>query len=263
MPLQPPNDCDLRRVFILFLAAAYCVDLNVDTGTIACDAVLGFFQQRHVLNRILGNMKNKFEKLGNRPHLQKSASVIHHWVHEGDAEAVNEKIKLYREMGGNLSTEVEKQMGYRIVQLLVIIAKGKPPTDLNKRGYFPYGIKPAYSTKAFKNCPSSWFSNSLTTLYPYILKERSQWDGQDKKFSHPMNATGLWPSAKVKRYMTFYTLFRANRDKLFACYEEQEGVYHGAEPLSIGPPKDTTPLAQEDVDNMSSDSSDSVDGVFV
>ena len=153
-------------------------------------------------------------------------------------------------------------MGYRIVELLVRIAKGTAPTDDNKRGFYPYGKPSAVSTSIFKLNPPPWYSIALTFLYPYIVKSRTEWGSLEKKYSHPMNATGLWPVAVVNRYMSFFSLFRSNRDKLFCVYEEQDGTYHGPEPSfkTVLTDKQLTP---KDIDEMSSDTEDSVDGVFL
>ena len=87
-----------------------------------------------------------------------------------------------------------------------------------------------------------------------------------KKYFHPLNATatGLWPANILKRYMRFFSLFRANRDKLFASYESQDGIYHGAETAFRTVMNDMSPnkLTQKDIDEMSDESSDSVDGDF-
>ena len=267
VPVQPPNDCDLRSVFVLVLAAIYCIELNLVDGTLATSAVLGYFNTTTVLNRILGNVRTKFEKLSNRKHLLTCAGVIHSWIHEGGTQATKNKIKLYRELGASLKDDDEKEMGYRLVELLVIISKGKGPDDDNKRGYYPFGSQGANSTMVFKSLPSSWFANCLTVLYPYIVKPKDQWDAQRKKYSHPMNSTGLWPQSTVKRYMSFYSLFRANRSKLFASYEDQEGNYHGPEPYSSQVMDDQSPmsqpLTQKDIDDMSDETEDSVDGDFL
>ena len=155
-------------------------------------------------------------------------------------------------------------MAYHIVQLLVRVAAGRAPTDDNKWGFYPYGKPAAVSTMAFKACPSPWFANALTFLYPYILKPKGQWKELQKKYTHPLNATGLWPVNILKRYMSFFVLFRASRLRLLASYQSQNGVYHGADTdhrttvTTTNVPK----LTQQDIEDMSSDSEDSVDGVF-
>ena len=108
VPCQPPNDCDLRSAFVLVLAAFYCENLELVTGTLACSAVLGFLSNVNVLNRVLGNVKNKFERLQNRKQLKQSVSVIHEWIHKGDKERTSRLIRLYKGMGGALSTDEEQ-----------------------------------------------------------------------------------------------------------------------------------------------------------
>ena len=61
--------------------------------------------------------------------------------------------------------------------------------------------------------------------------------------------------------MSFFALFRASRDALFASYETQEGTYHGPEVRTVM--NDMSPtITQKDIDEMSDDSDDSVDGDF-
>ena len=157
----------------------------------------------------------------------------------------------------------ESEMAHRIVELLVRVAAGRPSTDDNKWGFYPYGKPAAVSTMAFKACPSPWFANALTFLYPYLTKPKDQWKELKKKYTHPLNATGLWPANILKRYMSFFSLFRSSRLRLFASYESQNGIYHGTDtdhrPVTT---TDEPKLTQQDIDNMSSDSEDSVDGVF-
>jgi hypothetical protein len=262
---QPPNDIDLRTAFVLCVAGVYCAELALVNGTLACSAVLGYLNSPKVLNRVMGNVKVKFEKLHNRSHLLKSAAVIHGFIHDGDAAAVKRKVLLYRSMAGAMHSNEESEMAYRIVELLVRVAAGREPNDENKWGFYPYGKSAAHSTMAFKACPSPWFANALTFLYPYLLKPKSQWKELAKKYTHPMNATGLWPVNLLKRYMSFFSLFRASRLELFASYQSQDGIYHGRDTdhsrtvtKDVSSPK----LTQKDVDDMSDESEDSVDGVF-
>ena len=76
-------------------------------------------------------------------------------------------------------------MAYRIVELLVRVAAGKPPTNENKWGFYPFGKPAGVSTMAFKACPSPWFANALTFLYPYLTKPKAQWKELKKKYTHP------------------------------------------------------------------------------
>ena len=155
-------------------------------------------------------------------------------------------------------------MAYRIVELLVRVAAGRGPTEGNKWGFYPYGKPAAVSTMAFKTCPSPWFANALTFLYPYLTKPRAQWKALQLKYTHPLNATGLWSANILKRYMSFFSLFRASRLKLFASYQSQNGIYHGKDTdhVTIVTTTDAPKLTQQDIEAMSSDSEDSVDGVF-
>ena len=156
-------------------------------------------------------------------------------------------------------------MAYRIVEFLVRVATGRGPTKANKWGFYPYGKPAAVSTMVFKATPSPWFASALTFIYPYITKPRAQWEELALKYTHPLNATGLWPQNILKRYMSFFSLFRSSRLKLFASYESQNGIYHGRDTdhttivtTTCAPDK----LTHKDIEAMSSDDEDSVDGVF-
>ena len=269
---QAPNDIDLRSAFVVAVAAIYCRELKLIPGTLSSSAVLGYMSNDRVLNRIMGNVKIKFEKLHNRSHLLHSAGILHDFIHDGNAEDVKRKLLLYRNMAGDMSTNEDSEMAYRIVELLVRVAAGRAPSDDNKYGFYPYGRPAAISTTAFMGCPSPWFANALTFLYPYLAKPRSQWAELGKKYTHPLNSTGLWPVNVLRRYMSFFSLFRASRLKLFESYQSQDGEYHhGKEPEPHSPAAPTNrkrtvshspQLTQQDIDDMSDESEDSVDGVF-
>ena len=127
-----------------------------------------------------------------------------------------------------------------------------------------YGKPAVVSTVAFKASPSPWFTNALTFIYPYITKPKAQWKELKLKCTHPLNATGLWPQNILKRYMSFFSLFRASRLKLFVSHESQNGIYHGRDTdhTTIVTTTSAPKLTHQDVEAMSSDDEDSVDGVF-
>ena len=147
------------------------------------------------------------------------------------------------------------------VEFLLRVAAGRGPTEANKWGFYPFGKPAAVSTMAFKACPSPWFANVLTFLYPYLTKPRAQWKELKKKYTHPLNATGLWPANILKRYMSIFSLFRSSRLKLLASYQSQNGIYHGRENTTVTT-NNVSKLTQKDIDDLSDESSDSVDGVF-
>ena len=69
----------------------------------------------------------------------------------------------------------------------------------------------------------------------------------------------------------FFSLFRDSRLKLFASHQSQDGEYHGKEPEPHSPAapanrkrtvSHSPQLTQQDIDDMSDESEDSVDGVF-
>ena len=80
-----------------------------------------------------------------------------------------------------------------------------------------------------------------------------------------MSSTGLWPVAVINRYLSFFSLFRSNRDcvqdQLFASYEVQGGEYHGPEPKTTTRGKSREVVM--DVTALSSEDEDSVDADFV
>ena len=132
---------------------------------------------------------------------------------------------------------------YRIIQLLVRVAQGRPPNEDNKYGMYPYGKKAAESNRAFQEVPFTKFAHTLTVIYPFIRYDRNEWvaqklirdptipkgaRGAGNPASHPLNADGLWHISLLKRYRKFFRLFQEKREKLFESYEDQEGEYHGA-----------------------------------
>ena len=134
---------------------------------------------------------------------------------------------------------------YRIVEFLVRVAQGRPPNEDNKYGMYPYGKKAAVSNRAFQEVPFTKFAHTLTVIYPFIRYDRKQWvaeklvrdpaipkgtKGSGNPASHPLNADGLWNINLMKRYQQFFRLCKTKLHKLFECYEDQDGEYHGAEP---------------------------------
>ena len=101
---QGPDAIDLRTAFVVAVAGVYCQELKLIQGTQACSAVLGYFANPKVLNRIMGNVKVKFEKYHNRKHLLQAAGAIHEFIQAGDEAAVKNKVMLYRSMAGAMNT---------------------------------------------------------------------------------------------------------------------------------------------------------------
>ncbi len=143
------------------------------------------------------------------------------------------------------------------MELLVRVAQGRPPTDTNKRGYYPFGSKAAQSTREFKKVPFTNFAHTLTVIYPFIRFDKNEW--KDKALhtaAHPMNAGGLWHISLMKRYEKFFKLCHKKLPKLFESYEEQDGEYHGAEHVQQTSGLCGTPrrkLTMVDVQNMTDD----------
>ena len=162
------------------------------------------------------------------------------------------------------------------------MAQGRPPTEDNKRGYFPYGKPAAESNRAFQEVPWTKFAHTLTVIYPFIRYDRSEWVAQklirDPKVAkgvrgvgnparHPLNAGGLWHIHLMKRYQKFFRLCKQKLLKLFESYEDQDGEYHGADPApppAAGGGGARRRLTLADVQNMTDeDEGNSMDDEFM
>ena len=64
-----------------------------------------------------------------------------------------------------------------------------------------------------------------------------------------MNYRGLCTAPDLKRFLTFFALFRQKK-QLFQCYQEQEGEFHGDEELLASA---DIPLTQVDLAKWSDD----------
>ena len=87
IPLQPPHKpMNLLNQFLLVVASAYnlYLDPEVEDGTDASLAVLGFLSTPSVTRKLLTFMKNRYLKLGNKKHLSKCAKGLNKWVRAGD-----------------------------------------------------------------------------------------------------------------------------------------------------------------------------------
>ena len=74
-----------------------------------------------------------------------------------------------------------------------------------------------------------------------------------------MNYRGLWTAPDLKRFLTFFALFRQKKEQLFQCYEEQDGDFLGEEETLA---EAGIPLTQQDLDNMTDSDSNSMDAEF-
>jgi hypothetical protein len=118
VPCQPPNDIDWQSVFVCVVAAEYCKQLKVPDGTMATTAVLMFLRQRRVLSKILGNLRTMMEKVANKLYLTTCIGTIYGWVREGDLADKRKKLAIIRELGGDLSTDLEQHTAYRHVHII-------------------------------------------------------------------------------------------------------------------------------------------------
>ena len=81
-------------------------------------------------------------------------------------------------------------IAYRLVGFLVRVTQGRPPTESNKRGYYPYGVKAAQSSKKFKKVPFTMFAHTLTVIYPFIRFDKNEWVSR-KLIKDPNRAKGV------------------------------------------------------------------------
>ena len=103
---------------------------------------------------------------------------------------------------------------YRLVELLVLVAQGRPPNEDNKRGYFPFDYKASFLNDEFQKVPWTVMAHTLTVVYPFIRYDRSEWvtqklirdpniakgvRGAGNPARHPLNAGGLWEIHLMKR----------------------------------------------------------------
>ena len=123
-----------------------------------------FFCVPKTLNKMLGNLTTKMEKVSNRTFLLSKFNVLYDYIRE-DPATQKQKLQIFRTMGGRLQSDLEKHTVYRMVEFLVEVAKGRPS---GKRGYYPYGDKASRSTNAFRNTPFTNFAFTLCTIYAFI-----------------------------------------------------------------------------------------------
>ena len=86
IPLQPPEGPqDLLHTFLLVVAAAYCcyLDPEVEDGTVASSAVLGFLTEKRVKTKLLLQCKTRMHRLVHRGMISSCAQGLNEWVREG------------------------------------------------------------------------------------------------------------------------------------------------------------------------------------
>jgi hypothetical protein len=84
----------------------------------ATSAVLMFFNQRRVLNKLLGNLRTMMEMVSNKTFLASCVGVIYAWVREGDTTDKKNKLAIIRNLGGDLETDLEQHTAYRHVHTI-------------------------------------------------------------------------------------------------------------------------------------------------
>ena len=92
--------------------------MQVPDGTMATSAVLLFFNQRRVLNKLLGNYRGMMERVSNRLFLTSCVGTLYAWVREGDDEDKKNKLAIFRNLGGDLESDLEHYTAYRYVYIL-------------------------------------------------------------------------------------------------------------------------------------------------
>ena len=86
VPLPPDREFNLKRPFVLYLAADYCRNLDppVEDGTLGQRAVLGFLQERRVFSQLANVYLGKLQRLTNNQLVAPCRKQLNTWVREGD-----------------------------------------------------------------------------------------------------------------------------------------------------------------------------------
>ena len=190
-------------------------------------------------------MKSKLQKLGNKSFISKIAKrYLNPWVRKGNHKL---RLKVVRDLKVPETLpadetfkdpkEMSQEFAFNLVKTLVDVGKGEERTAQTEkaRAYvlYPYGSKGA-ETYTFKTeFPDSYFSTTLTEIYPFIatdFTDTTRWAELLKQCHHPM--TKLWPFPLMKRFMSYMTKFKAQREALFAGYEQAGGEYFEEEEVS-------------------------------
>ena len=220
---QPPNDIDLRTAFVVGVAGAYCMELKLIKGTLACSAVLGYLSDTKVLNRILGNVKVKFEKLHNRKHLHKAAGDIHEFIHDGDESDVRRKVLLYRNMAGAMHSN-------EVTHWICCVPTGYHPQDITHRTCCaPHRISPTGHVV---------FPTGVGDGLPHRATPGSC---RGRKGTHRRKQMGFLPLRQAGRGVHYgvqglpFALVRQCADFPLSVYFETQGPMEGT-PKEIYPP---------------------------
>ena len=252
VPLQPPRTpINLLEQCLLTVASAYNLYLDpvVEDGTDASVAVLALLRTPAATKKLLGFIKGRYLKLGNKQHLSRCAQGLNKWVREGDWDIRMEALRTCgRDLDSVDLTDTEdpcdsgedlfKSLAYEVVSCMVLVAAGRTASATNDYGFFPMGEPAAVSTNMFKMQPDSPFAIVLAEVFPFVTHDVDDWGAYLRKRNSPA-LTNLWPFALVKRHTEFAKYFRIQRQALFAAYEAEGGEYHGAEtaphrPLEYG-----------------------------
>ena len=242
VPMEPPlgEARNFLLPFLLCLAANYCnnLDPKVEEGTMAANAILGFFREHRVKLQLLTNIKNRISRLANRKFLSSCSHGLYNWVREGDFDT---RLAFLRALGdpGGIQFPVEGEpilavgqmvlaMSFQVVSALLLVSSGKGSCGKNSYGFFPYGKAASYSTDAFCCVHTSNFAVSLAEMYPFVFHDKPKWTRMFKVCSHPM--TGLWPWGQLQRHLQFGKNLRETRKDLFLNYQDEDGHFHGPEP---------------------------------
>ena len=239
VPLQPPEGpVDFFPVFLIVVASFYLkyIDPQVEDGTVASTAVLGFLKKKKVAIKLLANIKTKINRVTCKTLICKCSRALYNWVREGNVETRLKFVRTLADPGDKFPIKGEpvqdpsklvSRMYFLVVSTLLMVARGRESTGSNNYGFYPFGKQAAISTNGFLRVPQSYFSAVLAEMYPYIARDSSKHPMMMKKCDHPM--TGLWPWGKVNRHITFRARFRAVSKELLDVYQDEGGEFHGPE----------------------------------
>ena len=204
-------------------------------------------------------MKSRLQKLANKTFISKvGLRYLHPWLRKGNNKLRLQLIRcmdvpksLPKDETHDTLEDLYKEFACKLVQTLVDVASGESRSG-SKKNYqlYPYG-KDAANTYNFKTkVPNSFFSITLTELYPFLLEEvknKKRWSDLLKGCHHKM--TGLWPLPLMRRYMAFRKTMNEHREKLFQIYEKEGGTFFDVEDMPATKRRRTSPRKRKKTTN--------------
>ena len=168
--------------------------------------------------------KTRLQRLKFGPVVRQRCKVLYEWLRAGNRAWRSKFLRALAVVDGETpedepvkdKMELAASMAVAVVTALLRYSEGKKATEKNKYGFFPYGKKAGISTSNFLSVPSPWFATTLAGMYPYVTKDKSDWQVLIDKFNHPV--TSLWPWSSVRRFVSFAAKFRVREvDRYMFC----------------------------------------------